>query len=127
MAKNYQQLSEQIVSLVGGKENIRSVRHCQTRLRFTLAEEGKADDQALEALDGVRKVIRSAGVYQVVIGTDVADLFRVLEPMCGVSASSEAASAKDAPAEKKSPVSLVIDFVAGTSSPSFPLCPVRVC
>lgn len=120
MAKNYQQLSEQIVSLVGGKENIRSVRHCQTRLRFTLAEEGKADDQALEALDGVRKVIRSAGVYQVVIGTDVADLFRVLEPMCGVSASSEAASAKDAPAEKKSPVSLVIDFVAGTFQPIIP-------
>ena len=35
--KNYQQLAEQIIPLVGGKENIKAVRHCQTRLRFTLA------------------------------------------------------------------------------------------
>ena len=63
MAKNYQQLAEQIIPLVGGKENIRGVRHCQTRLRFTLVDESKADDKALEAVDGVRKVIRNAGVY----------------------------------------------------------------
>ena len=77
MRKNYQELAAQILPLVGGKENIIRVYHCQTRLRFTLADESKADDKALEALDGVRKVIRNAGVYQVVIGTDVADLFAV--------------------------------------------------
>jgi hypothetical protein len=38
MAKNHQQLAEQILPLVGGKENIRGVRHCQTRLRFTLVD-----------------------------------------------------------------------------------------
>lgn len=118
MAKNYQQLAEQIIPLVGGKENIKAVRHCQTRLRFTLADESKADDKALEALDGVRKVLRSAGVYQVVIGTDVADLFAVLEPLCGLDNAS--AKAEDAPAEKKNPVSLVIDFVAGTFQPIIP-------
>lgn len=115
MAKNYQQLAEQIIPLVGGKENIKAVRHCQTRLRFTLADESKADDKALEALDGVRKVLRSAGVYQVVIGTDVADLFAVLEPLCGLDNASD--KAEDAPAEKKNPVSVIIDFVAGTSCP----------
>lgn len=118
MAKNYQQLAEQILPLVGGKENIRGVRHCQTRLRFTLADESKADDKALEALDGVRKVIRNAGVYQVVIGTDVSDLFAVLEPMCGVPAS--AGAAEDVPAEKKNFVSTVIDFVAATFQPIIP-------
>ena len=38
MAKNHQQLAEQILPLVGGKENIRGVCHCQTRLRFTLVD-----------------------------------------------------------------------------------------
>ena len=118
--KNYQQLAEQIIPLVGGKENIKAVRHCQTRLRFTLADESKADDKALEELDGVRKVMRSAGVYQVVIGTDVADLFAVLEPLCGVSDTSEKAAAEEAPAEKKGIASTVIDFVAGTFQPIIP-------
>lgn len=118
MAKNYQQLAEQIIPLVGDKENIKAVRHCQTRLRFTLADESKADDKALEALDGVRKVLRSAGVYQVVIGTDVADLFAVLEPLCGLDNASD--KAEDAPAEKKNPVSVIIDFVAGTFQPIIP-------
>ena len=115
---DYQQLAAQILPLVGGKENIIRVYHCQTRLRFTLADESKADDKALEALDGVRKVLRSGGVYQVVIGTDVADLFAVLEPMCG-SGEAKAAQA-DAPAEKKGPVTVVIDFVSGTFQPIIP-------
>ena len=38
MVKNHQQLAEQILPLVGGKENIRGVCHCQTRLRFTLVD-----------------------------------------------------------------------------------------
>ena len=115
---DYQQLAAQILPLVGGKENIIRVYHCQTRLRFTLADESKADDKALEALDGVRKVLRSGGVYQVVIGTDVADLFAVLEPMCG-SGEAKAAQA-DAPAEKKGPITVVIDFVSGTFQPIIP-------
>ena len=61
---DYQQLAAQILPLVGGKENIIRVYHCQTRLRFTLADESKADDKALEALDGVRKVLRSGGVLR---------------------------------------------------------------
>lgn len=115
---DYQQLAAQILPLVGGKENIIRVYHCQTRLRFTLADESKADDKALEALDGVRKVLRSGGVYQVVIGTDVADLFAVLEPMCGTAEAK--ASRAGAPEEKKGPVTLVIDFVSGTFQPIIP-------
>ena len=122
MRTNYQELATQIIPLVGGKENIKRVYHCQTRLRFTLADESKADDKALEALDGVRKVIRSAGVYQIVIGTDVADLFAVLEPLCVTSAAvaDNKAEEAEAPAEKKNPISVVIDFVAGTFQPIIP-------
>lgn len=96
MSKNYKVIAEQIIPLVGGKENVRNCYHCQTRLRFTLADESKADKSALEALDAVRKVMINAGVYQVVIGTDVADLFAELEPMLDLKPDSASE-----PAEKK--------------------------
>lgn len=114
MSKNYKVIAEQILPLVGGKENVRNCYHCQTRLRFTLADESKADKAALEALDAVRKVMINAGVYQVVIGTDVADLFAELEPMLDLKPDSVA------PAEKKGVVNTIIDFIAGTFQPIIP-------
>lgn len=115
MSKNYKQLAEQILPLVGGKENVRSCYHCQTRLRFTLGDEGKANKEKLEALDGVRKVMINAGVYQVVIGTDVADLFAELEPMLDLKPQAD-----EAPQEKKGVINTIIDFVAGTFQPIIP-------
>lgn len=114
MSKDYHKLAEQILSLVGGKDNVRNCYHCQTRLRFSLADENKADTAGLEALDGVRKVMINAGVYQVVIGTDVADLFAALEPMLDLKPQQEE------PAQKKGVINTVIDFVAGTFQPIIP-------
>ena len=79
--RKYEQLARDIIKNVGGKENINHVRHCQTRLRFTLADEKIADTAALEATKGVTKVIINAGVYQVVIGTHVADVFEEVEKL----------------------------------------------
>lgn len=114
MSKNYRAVAEQILPLVGGRENVRNCYHCQTRLRFALADESKADKDALEALDAVRKVMINAGVYQVVIGTDVADLFAELEPMLDLRPDG------GAPAEKKGVVSTVVDFIAGSFQPIIP-------
>ena len=61
MSKEYQTLATQIIALVGGKENVANVYHCQTRLRFTLVDNLKADTEDLEKLDGVTKVIINAG------------------------------------------------------------------
>lgn len=113
--KNYKELAAQILIHVGGKENVNRVYHCQTRLRFTLADEGKADKNALEALDGVRKVMISSGVYQVVIGTDVADLFEELEPLVGVKPDTDEASA-----QKKGIVNTIVDFVSSVFMPIIP-------
>lgn len=115
MSKNYKAIAEQILPLVGGKENVRNCYHCQTRLRFALADESKADKDALEALDAVRKVMINAGVYQVVIGTDVADLFAELEPMLDLKPDSSSA-----PAEKKGVINTVVDFIAGSFQPIIP-------
>ncbi len=115
MSKKYTQLAEQIIEKVGGKENINDVYHCQTRLRFKLKDESKADTKALEAMDGVAKVMINAGVYQVVIGTHVADVFEEIEKKVDLKKGNNSQ-----PVEKKGIVNTIIDFVAGTFQPIIP-------
>lgn len=117
MSKNYKQIAQDVVAGVGGAENIKNLYHCQTRLRFTLADESKADKGGLEKLDAVKKVILNGGVYQVVIGTDVAEVFDAIQPLLP---NQPAAQADAAPAQKKSAFERVIDFVAGVFQPIIP-------
>lgn len=72
---DYTDLAKDIVEHVGGKENVKSVRHCITRLRFQLKDEGKADTEYLKKLDGVVTVVQAGGQYQVVIGNHVPDVY----------------------------------------------------
>ncbi|MGK3123712.1 PTS beta-glucoside transporter subunit IIABC [Candidatus Pantoea formicae] len=74
----YQELADEIVAGVGGKENILSVMHCATRLRFKLRDSQKAQTAALKNNPGVIMVVESGGQYQVVIGNQVADVYRAL-------------------------------------------------
>ncbi len=74
----YQELADEIVAGVGGKENIISVMHCATRLRFKLKESQKAHTAELKNNPGVIMVVESGGQYQVVIGNQVADVYRAL-------------------------------------------------
>ena len=117
MSRKYEKLAAEIVKNVGGKENVNDVYHCQTRLRFKLADEGKADDRRLEETDGVAKVIRNAGVYQVVIGTHVADVFEEIEKLVDVRKDKEDA---EAAGEKQNAFTKIIDFVAGVFQPVIP-------
>lgn len=116
MSKKYTQLAETIIENVGGKENILDVYHCQTRLRFKLKDESKANTAALEATDGVAKVMINAGVYQVVIGTHVAEVFEEIEKMVDLKKENT----DETPAEKQSVFNTIIDFVAGTFQPIIP-------
>lgn len=75
MAKNYDNLAKTIIQDVGGKDNINSVVHCATRLRFKLKDEKKANDDALKDTDGVVTVVKAGGQYQVVIDNEVADVY----------------------------------------------------
>ena len=75
MAKNYDNLAKTIIQDVGGKDNVNSVVHCATRLRFKLKDEKKENDDALKDTDGVVTVVKAGGQYQVVIGNEVADVY----------------------------------------------------
>lgn len=115
MSKKYEQLAKDIVQQLGGKENITDAYHCQTRLRFKLADESKLNKDKLKNLDGVTKYINNAGVHQIVIGTHIKDVFEEIEKNIDVQSSNDNGSS-----EKKGPVAIVIDFVAGTFQPVIP-------
>jgi len=69
------ELAKLIVENVGGTNNIVSLIHCVTRLRFVLRDESKAKDKTIEGLDGVISVVKSGGQYQVVIGNKVGKIY----------------------------------------------------
>lgn len=75
MSKKYEGLAAEIIKKVGGPENVDTLHHCQTRLRFKLKDEGKADLGDISSLDGVMKALNSGGMVQVVIGMHVAEVY----------------------------------------------------
>lgn len=114
MSKKYEGLAQEIVAKVGGKENINSVYHCQTRLRFKLIDEQSVDQSEVEAIDGVAKVLINAGVFQVVIGTHVKDVYEEVEKL--VDTNKEVVETK----QKQGIGTRIIDFIAGTFQPIIP-------
>lgn len=79
----YEALATEIVRNVGGADNVASLTHCITRLRFKLKDEAKAQDEALKQMSGVVTVMKSGGQYQVVIGNHVPDVYREVLPLIG--------------------------------------------
>ncbi|WP_152658131.1 beta-glucoside-specific PTS transporter subunit IIABC [Oceanobacillus sp. CFH 90083] len=76
---NQKQLAKDILSLVGSEENVGSVTHCYTRLRFHLKNNELADKEKIESLDGVIRVQIQSGQFQVVIGNEVGKVYKELE------------------------------------------------
>ena len=66
-------IAKQIIDAVGGEENVKTLGHCMTRLRFTLKNENKADDAAAKSIKVVKGLSKSAGQYQMILGTGVVD------------------------------------------------------
>ncbi|MDT2802821.1 beta-glucoside-specific PTS transporter subunit IIABC [Enterococcus lactis] len=107
----YQELAENIVKNIGGKENIRSLTHCVTRLRFKLKEENKAKDDVLKKMEGIVTIMKSGGQYQVVIGNHVPVVFEEVIK-AGNLTFDEAVST-----EKMRPFDMLIDGISGCFQP----------
>ncbi len=119
MSKEYAPLAARIIELVGGPANIKSAFNCQTRLRFGLKDDAKVDVAGLEATDGVLQVMNSGGMYQVVIGMHVKDVFDEVDAELK-AAGHDLGGESDAPAEKQSPINAAITFISGTFMPIIP-------
>lgn len=112
----YEQLAKDIIANVGGKENVISVVHCITRLRFKLKDEGKANTEILKDMDDVVTVMKSGGQYQVVIGNHVPDVHKAVVSVGGFQGQSSAAEVEEEP-EKGSLFSRFIDMISSIFTP----------
>ncbi|MEH5012678.1 beta-glucoside-specific PTS transporter subunit IIABC [Phytobacter diazotrophicus] len=111
---NYQDTARQIIDRIGGKENVLSLFHCITRLRFLLKDNDKADRAALEALDGVMGVNISGDQFQLIIGNDV-------EPLCkALLAVLPDLDNAARPTNRRNPVSVVLEGLSSIFSPIIP-------
>lgn len=68
---DYKKIAGDIIQNVGGKENIKGMTHCFTRLRFVLKDSKKVDKAVIERLEGVISVVIAGGQFQVVLGNKV--------------------------------------------------------
>lgn len=115
---NYKVMAKSILEKIGGSENVGNMTHCATRLRLTLKDTSKADDQAVENIDGVINVINKAGQYQLLIGTEVGKLYDEFEPL--VKGDGEAAVTKVDDSSKGSIISNIFSAVSAIFAPILP-------
>lgn len=121
MAETYRNLAAELIRKVGGAENVQSLSHCVTRLRFVLSDEKKVSDAEVEGIEGVLKVIHANGQYQVVIGTHVPQVYKTilqegLLPQIGTGGANEEAPAATVEKKEKKKFSL-IDIISSIMMP----------
>lgn len=110
----YEKLAKDIVENIGGKENVSSLAHCMTRLRFKLKDEKKANTDILKNMDGVVTVVQSGGQYQVVIGSHVSEVYKDIVDVAGITTNNDS----DENVKDNSGIfNKFIDVVAGVFTP----------
>ena len=116
---DYEKLSDDILGLVGGAENLTKVSHCFTRLRLDPVDASKIDEEALKKVEGVKGLVVNNGQYQVIIGNDVENLFPVFLKKSG-KADGGAVNEKLDDAPKGNLMNRILNGIAQIFIPVFP-------
>lgn len=111
----YDTLASEILAGVGGRDNVKSLVHCATRLRFKLRDDNRANVAALKKNPGVIMVVESGGQFQVVVGNHVAEVFDAVNRVGGLA--DGASNGSDADDKKDNLLSRFIDLVSGIFTP----------
>lgn len=106
----FEKEAKEILTLVGGSNNVNSLVHCATRLRFELKDNKKADKTALEGLSYVLSVVVSGGQFQVVIGPKVSSYFEEIMKIANLKKDTE-----------KSGNMSILKIISGAFSPLIPI------
>ena len=114
---SYHDLAKEILSQVGGKENIQQLTHCATRLRFVLNDNSKANTDTLKKTKGVVGVAEAGGQYQVIIGSDVQSVYRPLMELAGLKEDAGA----NAEEPHQSPLAKLLSIISGIFTPILPI------
>lgn len=110
----YEQLAKDIIEKIGGRENVNSLTHCVTRLRFKLKDENAAKTEEIKKLKGVVTVMKSGGQYQVVIGNHVPDVYKDVVEVGNLQVDSNNDSSNE---NKGSIIAQFIEMISGVFLP----------
>lgn len=125
MALDYKKTAESIVALVGGKENVKSVAHCMTRLRFDLKDAGKADQEKLKEVPGVLGVIYTGGILMVILGKNLLPVYEAVVKGSDLSEGEVVNENLDEP-KNKEPLTIgkigsnLIGYISSAVAPMLP-------
>ena len=112
-----------LLEYIGGKDNIKAVTHCVTRMRFVLIDEKKADVKKIESLKSAKGTFTQAGQFQVIIGNEVSEFYNEFTKIAGIDGVS-----KDAvKAAVKSNQTFVQKLMANLAEIFTPLIPALIC
>lgn len=120
---NYNKLANEILAGVGGKENVKDLFHCATRLRFSLVDESKADLKAIESIEGVWGCANKIGQLQVIIGQTVPDVYAEVCKVAGIATKAAVEDVETAQADlgkKKFSLDVFLDFMTACFNPLIP-------
>ena len=112
--------ANEILPLLGGKDNVASAAHCATRLRLVLKDNSKADKEALDKLDYVKGVFINGGQFQIILGQGVVNkVYAELIKLCGITEMSTQ-DVKDAGAEKLNAIQKLAKLLSDIFVPIIP-------
>lgn len=118
---DYQKSAKQIIEHLGGENNIVSLFHCITRLRFYLKDNSKVDRNALENLDCVMGVNLSGDQFQIIIGNKVTQICSaILAELPHLKKSDDAKDGEGKEKKRRNPVSSALEIISGIFSPIIP-------
>lgn len=121
MVKDYQKLAQDIVDSLGGKDNINKVVHCATRLRFDIKDETIVNENTLKQRDGVVGIQKSGGQFQVLIGTDVSEVYTEVLKLDVIDGGIEQDTSTKDNSRKKSMIDRFMQMISETMSPYIPV------
>lgn len=125
MSKNYSELADKIITLVGGKENVNYFTHCVTRLRFTIKNKSLVSDEEIKTINEVIGVNWSGNQLQVIVGPIVSEVYDAICRSYDFKKEDMIEEVNDA--KKKSGVKeKFLDFTATISACLYPMINIFV-
>ena len=115
----FESQAKDLLTAIGGKENIKAVTHCATRMRFVLNDDSKANVKEIEKISAVKGTFTNAGQFQVIIGNDVPIFYNDFTAVSGIEGVSKEA-AKSAAKSNQNPLQRVMTMLAEIFTPIIP-------
>jgi len=114
---DYSIVAKEIIEKIGGVNNVSSVIHCMTRLRFTLKDQSIVKDEEVKKIKGVMGVMKKGGQYQIIIGNEVSKCYKEVLKLGNFSDSANNTEGSN---EKQNIITKVLDVVSGSMSATMP-------